>query len=65
MPNDIPPIVLELFKLLPPIGTEFPLIDRLRWLNAAEAIFKMIFKDDPIAKVVFEAQDKQTSGSVT
>ena len=62
--DDFPPIVQELIKLLPPTGSEFAMVDRIRWMNAAEAIFKMLYKDDPVAKVIFEAQDKANAGSV-
>lgn len=57
MTNEIPPIVRELFALLPAPGEEFPLVDRLRWMRAAEAIFKMIYRDDAAAAVVFKARN--------
>lgn len=44
--NELPPIIKELFALLPEPGAEWPLVDRLRWLRAAEAVFKLVYKDD-------------------
>lgn len=40
------PLIKELFKLLPPPDTEWSMIQRLRWLNAAEAIFKIVYAPD-------------------
>ena len=50
---DLPPVVRELFALLPKPNTEWPLQERLRWLRAAEATFQMIYKDDG-PPIVFE-----------
>jgi hypothetical protein len=57
--TDLPPIVRELFALLPEPGIEWPLVERLRWLRAAEAVFKLIYKDDG-PSIVFDAAQTKT-----
>lgn len=44
--RSVPPVVRELFKLLPPPGTEWPAEDRVRWLEAAEATFRLLYPSD-------------------
>lgn len=44
--EEMPPVMRELFKILPPTGAEWPLVERLRWLRAFEAVCRLIFKDD-------------------
>lgn len=44
--DEMPPVMKELIKLLPPTGSEWPTEDRVRWLQAFEATSRMVFKDD-------------------
>jgi hypothetical protein len=44
--DEMPPVMRELFKLLPPPGDEWPMADRVRWLQAFEATARMVFSDD-------------------
>ena len=44
--NEMPPVMRELFLMLPPTGTEWPLVERLRWMRALEAVCRMIYRDD-------------------
>lgn len=44
--DEMPPVMKELFKMLPPAGNEWPLVERLRWLRAFEAVCRLVFKDD-------------------
>jgi len=60
-PDEMPPVLRELFLMLPPAGTEWPLVERLRWLRAFEAVCRVIFKDD-VALAIIAPTD---SGSVT
>jgi len=49
--DEMPPVMRELFKMLPPPGTEWPMVERIRWVNAFEAVCRVIFKDDVCLKV--------------
>lgn len=57
--EEMPPVMRELFNMLPPPGSEWPLIERLRWMRAMEAICRLVFKDDIALSVLPE------TGSVT
>jgi len=59
----IPPIVRELFALLPPLGDEFPMVERIRWLRTADAILRLLYKDDEVQlEFPFESKKKRYSG---
>jgi len=52
----VPPVVQELFKLLPAPGAEWCNSDRIEWLRAAEACFRVVYKtDDPTRLFIDEA----------
>jgi hypothetical protein len=44
--DEMPAVMRELFKMLPAAGAEWPLVERLRWLRAFEAVCRLVFKDD-------------------
>jgi hypothetical protein len=44
--EEMPPVMRELVKLLPPAGMKWPAADRVRWLQAFEATTRLVFKDD-------------------
>lgn len=44
--EEMPPVMKELFKMLPPSGSEWPIAERVRWLHAFEAVCRLVFKDD-------------------
>lgn len=44
--DEMPPVMREMVNLLPPVGSEWPIGDRVRWLHAFEATARMVFKDD-------------------
>jgi len=50
--EEMPPVMREMFRMLPPAGEEWPLVERLRWLHAFEAICRMVFKDDVALTVI-------------
>lgn len=64
-PEYIPPIIVELFKLLPPPGSEFDLVERMRWLRAAEAIFGLLYKPDDAQLVIEAARDDALKGAAS
>jgi hypothetical protein len=42
--DNIPPIVKELFALLPPPGSLWPHEERDAWIRCASAIFDLLYK---------------------
>ena len=51
----IPPLIRELFALLPAPGTEWCNSDRVEWLRASEACFRIVYKcDDSMHLVIGE-----------
>jgi hypothetical protein len=44
--DEMPVVMKELFLMLPPPGTEWPPVERLRWLRAFDAVCRLVFKDD-------------------
>jgi hypothetical protein len=44
-PEPLHPLLVELFKLLPPPDTPWPAVDRIVWLGACWAIFRLIYGD--------------------
>lgn len=44
--NEMPPVMREMFKMLPPAGEQWPVIERMRWMSAFEAVCRIVFKDD-------------------
>lgn len=58
--DEMPPVMKELFQMLPPAGAEWPLVERLRWLRAFEAVCRLVFKDDIALEIT-----QQTPGAMT
>ena len=60
--KNVHPLVVELFKELPPIGSVWPAEERIKWMQAMMAIFDLIYKrlpgEDPI-KFVYYIVDKK------
>jgi hypothetical protein len=56
--DEMPPVMRELFKMLPPAGTEWPMIERVRWIRAFDAVCRLVFKDDIALSVL-----QQTPGA--
>lgn len=52
--DELPPVMRELFRMLPPTGSEWPLVERLRWMRALEAVCRLIFKDDAAQILIVE-----------
>lgn len=50
--EEMPLVMKELFRMLPPSGTEWPLVERLRWLRAFDAVCCLVFKDDAALEIV-------------
>jgi hypothetical protein len=46
--DEMPLLLVELFKLLPPAGSEWPRVERLRWMHTFEVVSRLIFKDDAV-----------------
>jgi hypothetical protein len=44
--DETPAVMKELFLMLPQPGTEWPVVERLRWLRAFDAVCRLVFKDD-------------------
>lgn len=44
--DEMPPVMKEMFRLLPPSGAEWPMEERLRWVRAFEAVCRLVFKSD-------------------
>jgi hypothetical protein len=51
---DLHPILAALFRELPPVGSEWPVEDRVRWMRAATAAVDLIYKDDEAARITVE-----------
>lgn len=56
MAEPVPPVIRELFALLPCPGKEFPLVDRLRWLRACDAVLCLLYKHDDAGAVIETAE---------
>ena len=50
--NKTDPIIEGLFRLLPPPGAEFGLVERMQFISACEAVFKVIYKPDPAQQAI-------------
>jgi hypothetical protein len=50
--DEMPAVMRELFQMLPPTGTEWPVVERLRWLRACEAVCRLVFKDDVVLEII-------------
>lgn len=46
------PLIQELFKTLPPPDTEWSIAERVKWLQAAAAIFDLLYSDDSDASKI-------------
>lgn len=60
--DEMPPVMRELFKMLPPPGAEWPLVERVRWMRAFEAICPLIFKGDRI-QIAIEGMPPTDTGA--
>jgi hypothetical protein len=39
----VPPVIAELFKLMPSPGTDWPLYDRVAFLQSLESVFHVVY----------------------
>jgi hypothetical protein len=52
----MPAVMREIVAMLPPPGTKWPIEERIRWLQAFEAVSRLIFKDD--AALTINAEER-------
>jgi hypothetical protein len=56
------PLIRELFRVLPPAGSEFPATERAAWLIAAAALFDLLYGFNPESSItVLIAQQEGTA----
>jgi hypothetical protein len=62
--DELPPVMRELFKMLPPPDSEWPAAERLRWLRAFEAVCRLVYRDDgPGLVIEMAARDEALRGT--
>jgi hypothetical protein len=54
--DEMPPVMRELVKLLPPPGANWPVEERARWLHAFSAACRLVFKDDVDLRITVAGQ---------
>lgn len=54
---DLHPVLVALFRELPPVGSAWRAEDRARWLRALAAAADLIYKDDEAARITVEAAE--------
>lgn len=52
--KDTHPIIEGIFRLLPPPGSEFGLVERMHFIAACESVFRVIYKPDPAQRAIDE-----------
>jgi len=56
MTDQLHPILAALFRELPPVGSEWPAEERVRWLRALAAAADWVYKNDDAAKLKIEVK---------
>ena len=64
-PLNVPKPILALFQALPPPGSEWPMLERLKWLQAMERLIDLFYRGDVeiVISASVPATDQTTQGS--
>jgi hypothetical protein len=59
--KDMPPVMKELFRLIPPTGCVWPIRDRIIWMETFKALSDLLWKDDEPIKMTIRSVPKDVA----